>query len=110
MAAQTTRLSSSVTVAQYLKVAADDDRAAAGKFIKERFDERYLSPVLDVDPKQRHGFSTMAVACRAIEALQAFRLVNGKLELAKRFTPPLQDDPYDPPPMRERDRMLPAAE
>ena len=42
--------------------------------------------------------------------LQAYRLVNGKLELAQRFTPPPQDDPYDPPPMRERDRMLPAAE
>ena len=42
--------------------------------------------------------------------LQTYRLVNGKLELAQRFTPPPQDDPYDPPPMRERDRMLPAAE
>lgn len=74
MTAHNTRLSSSVTVEQYLQIEADDDRAAAGRFIKERFDERYLSPLLDVDWKQRHGFSMMAVACLAIEALQAFRL------------------------------------
>lgn len=74
MAANATRLSSSVTVAQYLQMVDRDDREAAGRFIKERFDERYLSPLLDVDRKHRHGFSMMAVACLAIEALQAFRL------------------------------------
>lgn len=68
------RLSSTVTVAQYLEMAANDDREAAGEFIKERFEERYLSPVLDVDSTHRHGFSMMAVACLTIEALQAFRL------------------------------------
>jgi hypothetical protein len=67
------RLSSSVTVAQYLQIEANDDREGAGKFIKERFDERYLSPMLDVDGRLRHGFSMMAVACLTIEALQAFR-------------------------------------
>lgn len=74
MAANATRLSSSVTVAQYLHMEATGDRVAAGRFIKERLDERYLSPLLDVDRKQRHGFSMMAVACLAIEALQAFQL------------------------------------
>ena len=68
------RLSSSVTVAQYLQMETSDDRAGAGNFIRERFDERYLSPMLDVDEGLRHGFSMMAVACLTIEALQAFRL------------------------------------
>jgi hypothetical protein len=74
MAANHVRLSSSVTVTRFLEMQTSDDREAAGRFIRERFNERYLSPVLDVDRNQRHGFSMMAVACLTIEALQAFRL------------------------------------
>lgn len=67
------RLSSSVTVAQYLLIEASNDRVAAGRFIKQRFEERYFAPLLDGDKHSRHGFSMMAVACLTIEALQAFR-------------------------------------
>lgn len=69
---ENTLLSSSVTVAHYRRIEANDDRKAAGEFIKERFDERYLTPALD--GAARHGFSMIAIACLTIEALQSFRL------------------------------------
>ncbi len=66
-----TRLSSTVTVEQYLRIEAEDDRQAAAEFVRTRFEERYLAPALD--SATRHGFAMMALACLTIEALQSFR-------------------------------------
>lgn len=73
MAPENMKLSSTVTVARYLSFEATNNRAEAGRFLRERFDERYFGPMLSVDRKLTHGFAMMAIACLAIEALQAFR-------------------------------------
>lgn len=65
-----TKLSSSTTVAQYRKLEATGDRKAAGRFIVERFDERYFRPIEDSSAK--HGFAVLAVACLVIETLESF--------------------------------------
>jgi len=65
-----TRLSSSVTVKRYRELQGADDRLALGRFVVERFEERYLRPVEDSPSK--HGFTVLAVACLAIEALESF--------------------------------------
>ena len=41
MAADNTRLSSSLTVAQYRALEAAADRRELARFVRERFDERY---------------------------------------------------------------------
>ncbi|RKX52190.1 MAG: hypothetical protein DRP30_06595 [Thermotoga sp.] len=47
------------------------DKNGIAKFIKERFTERYISPVKD--GKQKSGFAIMALSCLMIEALESFR-------------------------------------
>lgn len=64
------RLSSSVTVAQYLQMEASNDRKGLGEFIVARFDERYFLPMEDSPSK--HGFASLALACLVIETLEAF--------------------------------------
>lgn len=70
MAAADTKLARSVTVARYRELEAAGDRAALGRFIKQRFQERYFEPT--VDAPSRHGFTLMAIACLTIEALESF--------------------------------------
>ncbi len=65
-----TKLSSSTTVARYKKLEAANDRKALGQFFVERFDERYFRPI--VDSSSKHGFAVMAVACLVIETLESF--------------------------------------
>lgn len=65
-----TKLSSSTTVAYYKKLEAANDRKAVGQFFVERFDERYFRPIEDSSSK--HGFAVLAVACLAIETLESF--------------------------------------
>lgn len=67
---ENTKLSSSTTVARYIELVAKNDRQALGKFIVERFDERYFRPINDSPSK--HGFGTLAVACLVIESLESF--------------------------------------
>lgn len=64
-------LSSSVTVADYLQFEDDKARDKIATFIRERFTERYIKPLL-VDPAKKHGFCTMAICCLMIEALESF--------------------------------------
>ena len=63
------RLSSSVRVADYLKLKKCKDREAIADFIRERFTERYITPLRWPNT---HGFSIMAVSCLMIEALESF--------------------------------------
>jgi hypothetical protein len=46
------------------------DRVALGKFIVERFHERYFRPTTSVE--MPHGFTLMAIACLVIEARECF--------------------------------------
>ncbi len=65
-----TRLTNTVTVAQYQALEAADDRAACGRFIFQRFHERYFEPTINAPT--RHGFTLMAIGCLVIEALECF--------------------------------------
>lgn len=82
-ASRDSKLSSSVTVSQYRKLEKEQNQSEIIAFIRERFTERYISP-LKSEPK--HGFCTMAVCCLMIEALESFWRgwpnSNGKSELA----------------------------
>lgn len=70
---QSTRLSASCTVARYLSLKAAKDRKAIAEFVENRFEERYLGPIIDVSPAIKNGFTIMAVSCLMIEALESFR-------------------------------------
>ncbi|MBI1887664.1 MAG: hypothetical protein HYS19_04735 [Nitrosomonadales bacterium] len=70
MGGKSTRLSSSVTVAQYLILEQAGNREALGRFIQERFNERYLRPV--EASQEKHGFTMLAIGCLAIETLESF--------------------------------------
>ncbi|MFT3736994.1 MAG: hypothetical protein QM776_18610 [Rhodocyclaceae bacterium] len=65
-----TKLSLSITVAQYKQLEASNDRQAIGQFFVERFDERYFLPIENSSSK--HGFTVLAVACLVIESLESF--------------------------------------
>jgi len=66
-------LSNSITVANYRALEAQQDREGIANFVYERFVERYIEP-LDRTPYQhRSGFTSMAVCCLMIEALESFR-------------------------------------
>lgn len=65
-----TKLSSSITVNNYRKLEASGDRKEIGKFIYQRFDERYFRPILVSSNK--HGFTLMAIGCLVIETLESF--------------------------------------
>jgi hypothetical protein len=65
-------LSRGVSVTEYRRLEGARDRGAISEFVKERFAERYLKP-LDVDPRKRSGFASLAIGCLMIEALESFR-------------------------------------
>lgn len=66
------KLSSSITVDGYIALERAENRKALGKFIKERFDERYFRPIEDSPREIKHGFMIIAVACMVIETLESF--------------------------------------
>ena len=68
--AHDTKLSSSVTLSRYRELEAAGDRRGLSRFVIERFEERYFRPVENSPSK--HGFTSMAIACLAIEALESF--------------------------------------
>jgi hypothetical protein len=69
---QSTRLSSSCTVAHYFSLQDARDSNAIADFVVERFTERYLDPI-EVDPARKNGFTIMAVSCLMVESLESFR-------------------------------------
>jgi hypothetical protein len=70
MSFESTQLSSSLTVAQYRSLEQANDREALGRFIQERFDERYFNPIINSSTK--HGFAMLAIGCLVIESLESF--------------------------------------
>jgi hypothetical protein len=72
MAADNTKLSSTVTVARYRELVQCDDRQALAQFVRDRFNERYFRPIESTSSANKHGFTIMAVCCLVIEALESF--------------------------------------
>lgn len=70
--ADNTLLSTKVTVAIYRKMEQERDWEGIAEFIHHRFRERYIIPVIDIDPDEKNGFLLMAVACLLIETLETF--------------------------------------
>ena len=68
--ANDTKLTKTITVAKYREFEAAGKRVACGRFIVERFHERYFEPT--VNTPTRHGFTLMAIGCLVIEALECF--------------------------------------
>ena len=66
-----TYLSSNVTINKYRFFEKARDVPSIVKFVKERFTERYITPMRVVKEK-KHGFTIMAVSCLMIEALESF--------------------------------------
>lgn len=65
-----TKLSSSTSVARYKKLEEANERRKLGEFLVERFNERYFQPI--EDSMSKHGFAVLAVACLVIETLESF--------------------------------------
>jgi hypothetical protein len=59
-------------VARYFDLESSRDAGEISKLISRRFTERYLDPTL-ADQNVKHGFTTMAIACLMVEALESFR-------------------------------------
>jgi len=72
MAADKTKLSSTVTVARYRELEENNDRRALAKFARDRFHERYFHPIESSRAKDKHGFTILAVCCLVIESLEYF--------------------------------------
>jgi hypothetical protein len=66
-------LSTQVTVKGYLELEAAKNTAGIAKFIRNRFAERYITPLRNVRAGDDSGFLTMGVCCLLIEGLTAFR-------------------------------------
>lgn len=60
------------TVARYRDLEAAQDKRRIAMLISTRFTERYLAPTLS-PCNVKHGFTSMAVACLMVEALESFR-------------------------------------
>jgi hypothetical protein len=80
-----TKLSSTVTVSQYLSMEDNKEVEKIVAFVKERFCERYINP-MRVDKTKKSGFAMMALSCLMIETLESFYqgwpTTNRKSELA----------------------------
>jgi hypothetical protein len=72
MAADNTKLSSTVSVARYRELEQYDDRQALAQFVRDRFNQRYFRPIESTSSADKHGFTIMAVCCLVIEALESF--------------------------------------
>jgi hypothetical protein len=60
------------TVKRYRALAVAKDKAQIATLITKRFTERYLAPTLS-QRNIKHGFTSMAVGCLMVEALESFR-------------------------------------
>jgi hypothetical protein len=65
------KLSSRTSVRDYMKMEHDHQSAAIAKFVRQRFTERYITP-MSVQPDKKNGFALMAISCLLIEALESF--------------------------------------
>jgi hypothetical protein len=63
-------LSSSVTVEVYEDMVDTREKKKIAGFVRERFTERYILPV--IESKSKNGFAMMSTACLMIETLESF--------------------------------------
>lgn len=68
-----TLLSSKITIAQYLRMVDEKDRAGIALFLYERFYERYFLMLKVAGANSRNGFGIMANCALMIETLESFR-------------------------------------
>lgn len=64
---------SKTTVADYKQMIQQGKKANVITFIRDRFTERYITPLEAVPKEQKNGFCIMAISCLMIEALESFR-------------------------------------
>ncbi|MFC1727144.1 hypothetical protein ACFL0Y_01350 [Patescibacteria group bacterium] len=64
-------LSKNYTISKYLQMEKEGNKIELIRFIKERFTERYITP-LRSESDIKHGFCTMAICCLMIETLESF--------------------------------------
>ncbi|CAM3517291.1 hypothetical protein [Aequorivita lipolytica] len=68
-----TKLSSTVDIKKLTELIKNQQRIEIADFVYERFNERYLYPINQLNPKSKHGFSIMAISCIMIESFQSFK-------------------------------------
>ena len=68
-----TKLSTSVDIKKLSQLIKDKNRNEISEFVNERFSERYIKPIKNLNPNEKHGFSIMAVSCLMIESLESFK-------------------------------------
>lgn len=68
-----TKLSTSVNTIKLSELIKDKNRNEIADFVNERFLERYIMPIKNLNPSEKHGFSIMAVSCLMIESLESFK-------------------------------------
>jgi len=70
--AEGTELARGYSVARYRRLEAARDKRGIANLLSKRFTERYLAPTL-ARHNVKHGFTTLAVGCLMLEALESFR-------------------------------------
>lgn len=90
-----TQLSKSVNNKQLAELIKSNKKVEIADFIFERFSERYILPIKNLNSKDRHGFSIMAVSCLMIESLESFKqgYLDTKNKSRKAFTDFLSNEP-----------------
>src|SRR5712692_9821188 len=63
---------SRTTVADYENMVAKSKKREIIAFIRDRFTERYVTPLKVIRKENKSGFCTMAICCLMIEALESF--------------------------------------
>ena len=66
------KLSTKITMEQYLVMEDRQDRPGIARFLHERLSERYIEPLQAVPVNKKNGFSIMAIACLLVEAIGQF--------------------------------------
>lgn len=61
-----------VTVDDYHRMVQQKQKDEIIELILNRFDERYIAPLLAIPAKQKNGFCSMAICCLMIETLESF--------------------------------------
>lgn len=68
-----TLLSSTVSIKKLEGFLKDSEKEEIANFVHQRFTERYIKPINNLDKTEKHGFSIMAVCCLMIESLESFK-------------------------------------
>ena len=69
-----TKLSSTIDTDTLTNLIKENNQIEIADFVYNRFNERYIMPINNLNPDEKHGFSIMAVSCLMIESLESFKL------------------------------------